>query len=171
MTRRPALALVLLLLLGLAAPLGAAEPAAAPSATVADLAWLAGVWKGEVGGSVIKEHWSAPAGGAMMGMFRWLAGAEPRLYEFMTFETEADGRPVLKLRHFEPGLRGWEDKDNPLSFRLVAAAPGELTFETLEKAGPVRLVYRKTGDATMLAILEKSKDGKPAVTEFPYRRQ
>jgi hypothetical protein len=173
---------VLLLALGTAAPpLGAqlaaprADPAApspvpAPGGSLADLAWVAGTWSGEMNGSTIEEQWSAPAGGAMMGMFRWVKGGTVLIYEFLLFEVGPAG-VTLRLRHFEPGLIGWEEKDAPLLLPQVAAGPGEAAFEGGEPGKPLKLIYRRTGDRTMTVVLERQEGGAKKVQEFLYQRR
>jgi hypothetical protein len=37
---------------------------------LADLPWLSGAWFGQVGQDLVEEHWSDPAAGTLMGMFR-----------------------------------------------------------------------------------------------------
>lgn len=70
-----------LFLLTLACPVAAQErqtantlkaPAdfAGPAATLADMKWLVGHWKGTGLGGVSEEIWTEPAGGVMMGMYR-----------------------------------------------------------------------------------------------------
>jgi hypothetical protein len=51
-----------------AAPAPAVPPAGQDA--VAELAWLAGSWSGETGGLAMEEHWTAPSGGALLGMHR-----------------------------------------------------------------------------------------------------
>lgn len=150
----------------------APAPAPAPAAKLSDLAWIAGQWVGQMpDGSKIEEIWSAPAAGAMMGMWRWTEGEKVRLYELFTFEAGADGVPVLKLRHFRAGLIALEDKENPLTFRLAASKDGEHTFETQEPAGPIRLIYRRTGGAGMTVVLIRTQDGASRSDEFRYTRR
>lgn len=143
--------------------------------TVADLDWLAGHWVGELDGAVIEEHWSTPGGSVVMGMFRWVkpqedgapAGANRiALYELFAIEPGDDGRPVLRLRHFSPGLVAWEDKDAPLELRLVESGDKRAVWETSGEDGPVRLEYRRPEPDLLLAVLV---DGDKR-TEFHYRR-
>ncbi len=167
-----AFALTLLALPALAqAPAPAPEPAPV-SARLSDLAWIAGLWEGTMpDGSKIEEIWSAPGAGTMMGMWRWTEGEKVRLYELFTFETGADGVPVLKLRHFRAGLIALEDKDTPLTFHLVASKAGEHTFENQDPARPTRLVYRRAGDDSMTVILVRTQDGASRSDEFRYSRR
>jgi hypothetical protein len=161
-----------LILFALPALAQAPAPAQPPAPRLADLAWIAGRWEGEMpGGSKIEEIWSAPAAGAMMGMWRWTEGDKVRLYEFFTFETGADGVPVLQLRHFRAGLIALEDKETPMTFRLVAWKDGEHTFEHQDPARPTRLVYRRGGDDSMTVLLLRTQDGATRSDEFKYTRR
>lgn len=116
-----------------------------PKATLAAVAWLAGAWRGDGLGGVAEEQWSAPAGGAMMGMFRLLKpgsnGQEVvTFYEFLTL-VEQDGSIVLKLKHFNPDLTGWEEKDRFVTFRLARVTPDAVYFDglTFRREAPDRL--------------------------------
>jgi hypothetical protein len=103
-----------------------------PKATLADMRWLVGHWKGTGLGGVSEEMWSEPAGGAMMGMYRLITkDAATRdavtFYEFLTL-VEEEGSLALKLKHFNPDLTGWEEKDTFVTFRLAKLTPNEAWF-------------------------------------------
>lgn len=165
---------ILLLTLTLLATCTAAaeppSPAPAAPVTVADFAWMEGVWKGEIDGDLIEEQWSAPAGGVAMGMFRWVADGKIALYEFLTLEPGAGG-PILWLRHFNAGLVGWEDKEGAIAFHLVAYKPGEATFDNRSPEKPTRITYRRESGDRLVSVLERTQDGKPVVTHFVYHRK
>lgn len=117
-----------------------------PKATLAAVAWLAGgAWHGEGLGGVAEEQWSAPAAGAMMGMFRLVKRDDDgrdsaTFYEFLMF-VEQEGSIVLKLKHFNADLTGWEEKDRFVTFRLVRATPEAVHFDglTFRRDAPDRL--------------------------------
>ncbi len=81
------------------------------NASIGDLAWLAGHWRGQDGNDIIEEHWSEPQAGTLMCMFRWIHDNKVRFFELVTIETDEDGQLRLRIKHFNPGLRGWEEKD------------------------------------------------------------
>lgn len=143
-------------------------PAEAP--TVADLAWIAGDWHGEKGGGAIEELWSAEGGGAMMGMFRWLSEDGVRLYEFLLIEDGPKG-PLMRIKHFSPGLKGWEEKEESLEFHLTTHRPGYAVFEMDPEIEDTRLVYETTDDGGLTVRLIKTKDGAENVSEFQYTRR
>ncbi len=146
------------------------QPAATPahSYTLADLSWLVGHWRGQVAESVLEEYWSAPAAGAMMGMFRWVRGDKIDVYEFLTLVEENEG-VTLRFKHFDAGLVSWEEKDKFLQYRVVSAGPQEVVFEDPQRSFPRRITYRLSGDQAV-HILEGERDGQPARMELLYRR-
>jgi Domain of unknown function (DUF6265) len=111
-----------------------------PRATVQDLTWLAGRWTGAGLGGVCEEAWSDPEGGAMMGMFRLVRDGKVVFYEFLTL-VEHGGSLLLKLKHFNPDLTGWEEKADFVKFRLLKTSPDAIHFDglTFKRAGNDRL--------------------------------
>jgi hypothetical protein len=99
-------------------------------ATLNDFRWIAGHWTGTGLGGVSEELWSPPAGGAMMGSFRQLRDGRVEFYEFLTL-VERNGTVFLRLKHFHPDLRGWEDKDQSLEFPLVELTPTGAVFSAM----------------------------------------
>ena len=164
------LALLVTLLLA-APPLGARQPEPRPPPerpTLASLEWLAGSWRGTIGEDRVEESWLPPVGGAMAGLFRWSKEGRVYLYELLTLE-EADGEVVLKLKHFGPGLIGWEDKAASVVFDLEEAADGRAVFEKRGGADGTRIVYRRTGEGEMSVSLEE--EGAARALVFEYRRR
>jgi hypothetical protein len=101
-----------------------------PAATLADMAWLVGRWKGTGLGGVSEEIWADPVGGVMMGMYRLVINGKPSFYEFMHL-SEEQGSLVLKLKHFNPDLTAWEEKDGSVTFPLVKLGAKEAFFSGL----------------------------------------
>ncbi len=161
---------LLVSLLFSAGPLVAEEEASAAPAPLSELAWIVGDWHGEKGGSVIEEQWSAAGGGTMMGMFRWLADGKVRLYEFLVIEA-GETSPVMRLKHFSPGLVGWEEKDASLEFHLESRSEKRAVFAMDPKIEDTRLVYEATEDDGLRVSLVKKKDGEESVTTFNYSRR
>jgi hypothetical protein len=134
-----------------------------PRATIADLAWFEGRWVGTGLGGTTEETWSAPAGGAMMGMFRLSKGDAVVFYEFLTL-VEHEGSLLLKLKHFNPDLTGWEEKADSVKFRLLKLTPSEASFGGL--------TFRRTGADTMqiFLALRNRTDGTVREEAFEARR-
>jgi hypothetical protein len=127
-------------------------------ATIADVAWLAGTWSGPALGGFAEEIWSEPAAGAMMGVFRLLRDEAVVFYEILTI-TESDGSLLLRLKHFDADLRGWEERDESVDFRLVHLEPDAAYFDGLT-------FLRPTPDE--LHIYVASTDDSGAVRELPF---
>lgn len=150
----------------LAPPASAAEPSPTPvRRSVAELAWMAGHWVGEGGDDLSEEIWTAPAAGSIVGMWRWASEERLKLLELLAV-TEEDGGLVLRLRHFEPDLVGWEERDEPLELPLAELSPREVVFAGEAHGGPIRLTYRLENPDRLVAILER--EGRR--DEFRYRR-
>jgi hypothetical protein len=81
-----------------------------PPARVTDFGWLTGRWTGEGLGGRIEEVWSPPDGGAMVGYFRLVKDDKPVFYEILTL-IEIEGSVEMRLKHVNPDMTGWEDKD------------------------------------------------------------
>ncbi len=133
-----------------------------PSASITDVEWLAGHWKGEAFGGVSEEIWSAPGGGVMMGMYRLVRDGKPVFYELMML-AEENGSLVLRLKHFNSDLTGWEEKEKTVDFPFVAKADGVMHFEGM--------TYRPEGhNAVTVFLAIRQKDGSVREEKFYYER-
>ncbi|HTA43280.1 MAG TPA: DUF6265 family protein [Bryobacteraceae bacterium] len=140
-------------------------------AELQDLSFMAGHWRGEAGGKQIQEIWSAPESGSITGMYREMEGGKTTFYEFLTIEDGKSG-PVLLIDHFDPGMRGWEDKNKPSTFHIKDfLPPGEVVFESNDPANPLLLTYSRTSKNTMDVLLERKRDGKWIKQTYKYTRE
>jgi len=174
MHRSPRFSLLLLLALAAGAAPAAAQQrhtpntfaldpdAPRPSATLADVAWIAGHWQGEALGGRVEEVWAPPMGGTMMGMYKLVNGDSIVFYELMTVVEEA-GSVTLRLKHFNPDLSGWEEKDASVSFPLVGLEPGALYFDGLS-------FQRLDPDTLRVYLAIGGRDGSVREEVFDYRR-
>jgi hypothetical protein len=129
--------------------------------------WLVGRWHSPPGERVTcEEHWSAPAGGAMIGMFRLISGEQPGLYELLLLEQETDG-VWMRLRHFRPQMVAQEQE--PLKLKLTTATPDRLVFENSNGNRPKRVTYTVAGDE-LTAVVETERDGKPTAFSLKLQR-
>jgi hypothetical protein len=163
--------LCILTLLALAAALSAAPAmgqgrAPLRAATLQDVAFIAGRWGGEMDGGKTQEWWSAAEGDGMLGMFRYVKDGRSVFYELMSIDQTTDG-PVLRLRHFGPGLVAWEEKDGATSWPLVELAVGRAVFEVPD--GRKRLTYHRASDRTMTITLEELEGGAWKSQPFTFR--
>ncbi len=123
----------------------------APS-SLEDVAWIAGSWQGEAFGGHTEEIWSEPSAGSMMGSFKLVNEGEISFYEFMTI-SEVDHSLILKIKHFDAALTGWEEKDETVDFKFIKQEGNrtyfdELTFEKVDDQHMNVYVVIKEGDTS-----------------------
>jgi hypothetical protein len=124
--------------------------------------WLVGSWSGEGMGGKCEEVWFPPVDGTMMCMFRFIKDGKIGFYEFITLSEEGD-RLIKKLKHFNPDLTGWEEKDKTTEFEFISCSDTEIVFDGM--------TIRKTGDDTMEIVVKlKSSDGTVKDVPFSYSR-
>ena len=129
-------------------------------ASAEDMDWITGTWEGKAFGGSVKEVWTKSEGGSKMGMFSLVKDGKPVFYEFLTF-SENDGQLSLKLKHFNPDMTGWEEKDKFVTFRFFKRNGNRYYFQglTFENAGADKLnIY--------LALTQKDKSYKEEVFKF-----
>jgi Domain of unknown function (DUF6265) len=141
--------------------LRAGADVAGPPATLADMKWLVGHWKGTGLGGVSEEIWAEPAGGVMMGMYRLVLSGKPSFYEFIHL-AEENGSLVMKLKHFNPDLTGWEEKDRFVTFRLLKLGLNEVYFGGL--------TFRRSVDRLQIFLALRDKEGNVREEEFRMER-
>ena len=139
------------------------EGMTSPDATLSNIEWLAGHWKGEAFGGIAEEIWSPPADGSMMFSFRLLDKGVVSFYEFGHL-LEIDGTLILQLKHFDANLSGWEERDENIDFRLVKVVGNRFYFDdfTIERVSEKEInMYVEVGE----------EDGSSNEVKFNYHRQ
>ena len=122
------------------------------SASIEDAIFLVGHWQGDGMGGFNEEVWGEPLGGSMLGAFRHLQGDEPSFSEIMQI-SEDNGTLALRLKHFNPDLTGWEEKDDMVTFPLVRVEPNEALYFR-------GLTYRRVSDNLLTIYLAlHNRDG------------
>lgn len=136
-----------------------------PLATLAAAEWLVGDWAGTgIEGAEAAESWLPPSAGAMVGVFVQEKPDGTLMFTEHMYMAEEAGSLVLKLKHFNPDLTGWEEKDGMVRFRLISAEPCALYFSSL--------TYRCDGnDGLRVAVRMKSEGDKPNELVFRFRRR
>ena len=158
---------VLLLLSSLSSTAFGEDKPAPPPLALADLAWLAGDWRGSDSEMVSQEVWMAPAGDCMVGMWRLVLEGKLKLSEHMQIVQEPTG-PVMHLRHFERTGVGWEERLKPLVVPLVKAGDGEAVFDSPSTPrGPLRITYKRQPDGSLVVSVAH---GDEAASTYTFRR-
>lgn len=125
------------------------------------IAWLVGHWRGEALGGIVEEIWSPAMAGSMMGSFRLVVKNEVKFYELMTITEEQDDL-LLKIKHFHPDLKGWEQQDKWVESRLL-----EQNDETTSFDG---FVFKRLTDSQIKVSVASGKPGAETVLVFDYIR-
>ncbi len=141
----------------------------APSAKLAEISWMAGTWKADVSGDQLDEYWSPPSGDSMFGAFRWMKGGKPWMYEILMIAEEGND-VVLRLKHFDHKLVGWEEKAESVAFRLVGHDAQTAEFERIESEERTKLTYRKPSPDEFIVELEHTTKEGMKKDEFRFRR-
>lgn len=106
------------------------DPSRRPEASIEQIDWLVGTWRGAGFGGQVEECWAPSSAGSKLATFRLERDGRARFYEFLVLAEEA-GSLSLKLKHFSPDLVGWEERDGHVSFPLVRIEPGAAYFHGL----------------------------------------
>ena len=136
------------------------ETKGSPTATLHDIAWVAGHWRGEAFGGITEELWSPPIGGSMMCAFKLVKDDQVSFYEIVSI-SEEDNTLILRLKHFNQDLTGWEEKNETVDFRLVEVTKNKVYFDgfTFE--------YISENEMNIYVVVDDS--GKEEV-KFNYKR-
>lgn len=136
--------------------------ATSPTASIEDVKWIAGSWRGEVWGGQFEEIWSQPMAGSMMGSFKFTNDNQVKFYELMTISQFQDSL-ILRLKHFGKDLKGWEEKDKSVDFKLVRLSDKSVFFEGY--------TFRLISQNEMHVYVVIDNDGKKQETQFVFKRQ
>ena len=138
------------------------ENATSPKADLAEIAWMEGHWKGEAFGGIVEEIWSPPLGGSMMFSFKLVNDGKVSFYELGHIR-QVDTTLVFELKHFHGDLKGWEEKDEVRSFKLVKVEDNRFYFDgfTFEKV---------SADAVNIYALISHDDGSQEEVKFNYKK-
>jgi hypothetical protein len=126
-----------------------------------DHTWITGHWIGEGFGGEMEEIWSDPApDGTMMGMFRHKTGeGEITFFEFFILDSSG-----MKLKHFNPDMSGWEEKNDHVTFEKIHYSSSKINLKGL--------TYEKLTENEILVILDmKTKSGEIKTEQFRMRRK
>jgi hypothetical protein len=134
-----------------------------PPATIDQIAWLAGSWAGTGFGGESHESWLPPVNGQMAGVFHQSRDGEIQFYELLQF-VERDGSLVLRLKHFNADLSGWEDNSagSSVEFPLVAIEGDTAYFSGL--------TYQRVGEDGLHIYLRIRSDGETRTVSFELTR-
>ncbi len=133
-----------------------------PKASLVDVSWIAGHWKGEAFGGITEEIWSPPLGNSMMFVFKLVSEGKVQFYEIGHIKEQEESL-ILQLKHFTENLKGWEKKEETIDFKLVKIEENKVYFEdfTIEKIN---------ANEINLYVLIAHEDGTKKEEKFNYKK-
>ncbi|MFK7814244.1 MAG: DUF6265 family protein [Maribacter sp.] len=136
------------------------EGETSPKTALEEISWMEGHWKGEAFGGITEEIWGPPLGGSMMFSFKLVLDGEVNFYELGHIR-QLDETLVFELKHFGADLKGWEEKDEVQSFKLIKAERNRMYFEgfTFEKISE--------NEINIYGLIHQ--DGKAEEVQFNYK--
>ncbi|MEE8523220.1 MAG: DUF6265 family protein [Thermoanaerobaculia bacterium] len=135
---------------GLLGALAVADEAPRSTASVDDLAWLAGCWAEVEDGQRTEECWLAPRGGMMLGLNRTARDDGRSAFEFLRIAADGDG---VVTYFASPGGKPAK------GFRLTSHGSRQAVFEDPEHDFPQRLVYRLDDEGVLHVRVEAEAGG------------
>ncbi|WP_460942658.1 DUF6265 family protein [Spirosoma daeguense] len=129
----------------------------AKNATLADVSFMEGRWRGTFNGGPIDAAWIAPEGDNLTGFMRMMKDNKVTMYEMLIFEQTEQG-PVVLVKHFKPGLIGQEEKDKSDRYFFVESKKDYALFEKIDNS--IRIIYEKRGPNQLAIQRGQQKDGK-----------
>ena len=128
-----------------------------PKATLNDLKWLSGNWKGASEMGNFEENWSEASAKSMLFSFKMWNDKEVFFYEIGHI-VEKDKSLVLELKHFDKELKGWEKQDEKESFRLVKIDGTKFYFD--------KITYEKIDDHHIIVYVLMEENGEELIFNF-----
>ena len=152
--RNTALLVTALAALLLCSRTSTARQATQPSSAkgLEQLAWMAGSWAMDHGGTYVEEHWTPARGNTMLAVARTTRGQRTVFYEFLRIE-QAGGT----ITYY--GAPKGRYPATP--FKMTEASGDKVVFENPQHDFPQRITYWREGPDGMGARVE-GKDGKGA---------
>ena len=106
----------------------------------------------------------SPKNGVMVGMYRGLKDDASTFNELLVLREEA-GSLIIRLKHFNPDMTGWEEKAQVVTMPFVGKKDGIVHFDGM--------AFQVTGPDTVTCYLaiENTKDNTVREAIFTYTRK
>lgn len=133
-----------------------------PKATISAARMIEGHWKGVAFGGIAEEIWAPAIGNSMMGSFRLVTDNKVNFYELLSI-SEENSSLILRIKHFNSDLTGWEEKNEVEEFKLIEIKPNKiffdgLTFEKIDK------------DEMNIYVITEDNDGNQNEIKFNFKK-
>ena len=153
-----------LIAISVALALAATYPAK-PPARLESLRWMTGCWEQKGARATVEEHWTRPAGGAMLGLGRTIrhnaTGDTTTSYEF-TRIIERNGKLVFVAQ---------PSGQTPADFTEESLTDSSVTFANPAHDYPQSVSYARRGSDSLYARTDGNISGKNRRIEFSYARR
>jgi len=140
--------------------LSAALGAAAPTGKVDRLGWLEGRWVGEKDGFSTEELWTAPRGGALLGLHSDVKAGRLVSWEFLRIADPGDG-----LTYFASPRSA-----APTPFKMVENGDRRAVFENRQHDFPQRILYWLDAQGALHARIEGPQEGRTVSEEWVWTK-
>ena len=134
--------------------------AAAPAGDVARLGWLEGRWVGEKDGVSMEELWTAPRGGALLGLHSDVKAGRLVSWEFLRIAESGDG-----VTYFASPRSA-----APTPFKLVEMGDRRVVFENRQHDFPQRILYWLDAPGALHARIEGPQGDRAVSEEWVWPR-
>lgn len=125
-------------------PALANSPPSGPTATIAQVGWMVGVWSGTTGPTTIEERWTPAASGSMLSIGRTLRNNVMSAFEFLCI-VERGGTLVYTAMP--------NGRTPPTDFTLTSITADAATFENPAHDFPKVIRYAKRADGALEATI------------------
>ena len=120
------------------------------SATVSDLAWMTGHYKGTTGNGTLEENWAEPAGGSIASLVRSTGGEGTTMIELIVVEEKGDSL-TLRLKQWDPGMKPRADGFQVME--LIEIGDKKVVFKNTGDVGMQQLGYSLDGDQFTISVM------------------
>lgn len=134
-----------------------------PGNKINGLSWLLGKWQMKDKNAVTYEFWEKQNDSTYKGVSFTLAGSDTVFYESILLQESGSDLFYIPL------AKGQND-EKPVVFTFVGFRDSNFVFENPAHDFPQKIVYRQTGNGTLLAYIEGAIKGKTKRKDFPMQR-
>ena len=136
------------------------KPASGAKATLAQVAWISGVWTASNATTRLEERWTPGEGGSMIGVSRTIRDSLQTAFEFLCI-VERDGSLVYQAMP--------NGRSPATDFTLTKIDENNAVFENPAHDFPKMIRYTRTGEGTLEAVISGAAGTKPVT--FRFKRQ
>jgi hypothetical protein len=135
-------------------------PASGAKATLAQVAWISGVWAASNTTTSLEERWTPGTGGSMIGVSRTIRDGLQTAFEFLCI-VERDGGLVYQAMP--------NGRSPATDFTLTTIDENNAIFENPGHDFPKMIRYTRREDGSMQAVVSGTPGSKPIT--FSFKRQ